>query len=88
MLNYIDPGNVLIHHRMYRDSCVMDGERAVKDLRVFYQWNLSEIIIVDNSITCFSHQLNNGIPLKTWINDESDDQLLLLITYLSQAKSC
>lgn len=64
ILDHLDPDGTLIHHRFYRDSCILDKESGVyiKDLRIFEGWSLSDIILVDNAVYSFARQLDNGIP--------------------------
>ena len=65
ILNYLDPTNELIHHRLYRESCIFDDDQGffVKDLRIFEdQYSFEDMIIIDNCVYSFSYQLDNGIP--------------------------
>ena len=71
ILNKIDPFRRVIRYRLYRDSCVEVKGNYVKDLRVLGR-DLSRVIIVDNSVTSFAFQLENGVPIKTWVNDPLD----------------
>lgn len=83
ILDYLDPDNQYFHHRLYRDTCwkVPDGV-YVKDLRVFHQWNLEDIILVDNAVYSFAFQLDNGIPIIPYYKGKDDKQLLYLKEYL------
>lgn len=64
ILNYLDPEGVLFQARFYRDSCyrlfqpMPNGqgttEMYVKDLRIFKNRSLSDIVLVDNSIYSFA----------------------------------
>jgi Dullard-like phosphatase family protein len=83
ILDYLDPNNEYFQHRFYRDTCwkVPDGV-YVKDLRVFHQWNLKDIILIDNAVYSFAFQLDNGIPIIPYYKGKDDKQLLYLKEYL------
>lgn len=86
VLDYLDPTNKLIHHRLYRDSCVVTQGIFIKDLRIFLNRNLSDVVIVDNSVYSFAYQVNNGIPIISWFDDRNDTELYNLIDYLNILK--
>jgi len=54
----------------------------IKDLRIFHQWDLRDIILVDNAVYSFAHQLDNGIPIFSYYKGKDDEQLLYLKEYL------
>ena len=39
----------------------------VKDLRIIRDRNLSDVILVDNSIISFAFNLDNGVPISAFI---------------------
>lgn len=82
VLNFLDPGNCLIHHRLYRQHCSFQAGTAAKDLRVFTGVDLRDIVICDNLISNFALQLENGVPVKTWTGAKDDKELVLLCQYL------
>lgn len=53
----------------------------MKDLRILGV-DLKNVVLVDNSAYSFGLQLDNGIPILPFYEDESDDELLHLSTYL------
>ena len=55
----------------------------IKDLKIFQNRNLKDIVIVDNSVFCFSNQLSNGILISSFFNDQNDSMLMNLVNYLS-----
>lgn len=83
ILDYLDPENKYFYHRYYRETCWRTPEGVyVKDLRVFHQWTLEDIILVDNAVYSFGFQLDNGIPIFPYIQGKDDKQLLYLKEYL------
>ncbi len=87
VLNYLDPEDKYFHYRLYRDSCVQyrtnDINFYVKDLDIFkYNYDLKDIIIIDNSILSFAYHLNNGIPVVPFYDSKQDSELPLLSFYL------
>ncbi len=74
ILDKIDPKNK-ISKRYYRDHCIMTKTSHLKDL-CFLNKDLSKVIIVDNFPENFSLQRYNGICVKSWFNDLSDQILL------------
>jgi Dullard-like phosphatase family protein len=87
VLDYLDPKKELIHQRFFRDSCINMNGVFIKDLRIFANRNLKDIIIVDNAAYSFAYQLDNGIPIISWHNDPFDKELFNLIDYV-RALSC
>ena len=87
VLNYLDPENKYFHYRLYRDSCVLykknDIQFYIKDLDIFKDnYNLKDIIMIDNSILSFAYHINNGIPVVPFYDSKQDNELPLLCFYL------
>jgi CTD small phosphatase-like protein 2 len=83
VLDLIDPKREIIHHRLYRDNCLLVDGVYVKDLRILTNRNLKDVVLVDNSAYCFAYQMENGIPIVSWYNDRDDSELVELMQYLS-----
>lgn len=45
--------------------------------------DLRDVVIVDNAVYSFAFQLDNGIPIVSWFDNENDKELSNLIGYLS-----
>lgn len=80
VLDLLDPARHIVH-RLFREHCVLANEVFVKDLGLLGR-ELKNVIIVDNSPPCYALQPENGIPIKTWIDDFEDDMLFRLIPLL------
>ena len=85
ILNFIDEDRSIIQHRLYRHHCVRPETGVyVKDLSVIADRNLKDMMLVDNSIISFAFNLSNGIPIKAFLGDRNDDELLYMVTYLEE----
>jgi len=83
VLDHLDPENKYIHHRLFRESCVTTPEGLyIKDLRIFANRNLKDLVIVDNAMYSFGYQVENGIPIIPFYYNKSDRELKTLVPYL------
>jgi hypothetical protein len=91
VLNYLDPNNEYFEYRLYRHNCVdtyVEGEKLyVKDLRIFKNVKMEDMIIIDNSVLSFAFQLDNGIPILPFYDNYDDNELLFLKNYLCDISS-
>ena len=79
----IDPDRKLIKHLLTRDSCFCSAGYLVKDLRMIADRKLEDMIIIDNSIVCFAFNLDNGVPIASFVGDNPmDEELLFMTSYL------
>ncbi|CAI5466667.1 unnamed protein product [Closterium sp. Yama58-4] len=81
LLDIIDPKTELVQHRIFRESCVYIEGNYVKDLSVLGR-DLAKVVIVDNSPQAFGLQVDNGIPIEAWFDDDKDCELQLLLPFL------
>jgi len=84
VMNLLDPDNTLIDHRLYRENCMKLNEVYIKDLRILNR-DLSEVVIVDNNIVSFSHQIENGIVIPAFSGTKLDSELVGLWLFLRQS---
>jgi len=83
VLDYLDPQNQYIQHRLYREHCTPTEEGVyIKDLRVIGNRNMQDMIIVDNAAYSFGYQIENGIPIVPFYDNKTDQELKHLIPYL------
>lgn len=82
ILDYLDPENKIIHHRLYREHCVQVNNFNIKDLRIINR-RIQDIVIIDNAIVSFAFHLNNGVPIISWFKNPYDKELQNLISYFT-----
>lgn len=86
ILDVLDPNGDLIHHRLYRDSCIRveaDGANLyIKDLRILENRDLKDIVIVDNAVISFAYQIDNGIPILPFKEDKEDIEFIHLMKFM------
>ncbi|CAD8159653.1 unnamed protein product [Paramecium pentaurelia] len=88
VIDYLDPNNDIFAHRLYRESCILtSGGIHVKDLRILNR-NLERVALIDNSACNFSWQIDNGIPIIPFFDNQLDDELKHLYKYLSGMREC
>jgi len=92
VLDYLDPQGQYVHHRLFRESCVVTDEGVyVKDLRILGNRNLQDVVLVDNAAYSYGYQVENGIPIIPFYDNKEDQELKHLIPYimsLSNVKDC
>jgi CTD small phosphatase-like protein 2 len=49
---------------------------------------MDEMVIVDNAVYSFGFQLENGIPIIPYYEDDNDEELFHLIPYLTILADC
>ena len=83
LLNSLDKGRGMIHHRLYRQHTSVVNNVNVKDISKLGR-DLSKVIIIDNISDNFQKQSENGIFITTWLGNEKDTELYDLIPILRE----
>ena len=66
IIDYLDPNRDIFAARIYRESCISTDKGFIKDIRIFSNRSLENVVIVDNFILSFAFQLDNGIQILSW----------------------
>lgn len=60
----------------------------IKDLDIILDRDRKDMVIVDNSIVSFAFDLDNGVPINSYMGTEDDDrELLFLFSFLQEISS-
>ena len=87
ILDHIDPENKMFKKRLYRSDCIQIDNFFIKDLDIILDRDPENIVIVDNSILSFAFNLDNGVPINSFMGNEDDDkELLYLYSFLEESK--
>ena len=87
VLNYLDPNKKIFEYRLYRAHCVLcvidEMKFYIKDLKILEDnYDLKNIVIIDNSVLSFAYHLDNGIPISPFYDSKSDTELLDIADFL------
>jgi len=83
LLDVIDRDRKYIHHRVFRESCAHYKDNFLKPLEILNR-SLSNCFLIDNSPQTFGFQINNGIPITSWFDNEKDNELKQLLVILKE----
>ena len=85
ILDYIDPDKKIFTKRLYRQDCIKVENFFIKDLDIILDRDKRSMLIVDNSIVSFAFDLDNGVPINSYLGTEEDDrELLFLYSFLEE----
>nr|XP_043616313.1 carboxy-terminal domain RNA polymerase II polypeptide A small phosphatase 1-like [Erigeron canadensis] len=84
VLDSLDPRG-LIKHRLSRGSCTEVDESFTKDLSRLGR-DLRKVVIVDDRPKSYSLNPKNAIPIKPFIDDLQDDELMNLMGYFRETR--
>ena len=84
VLDFIDKKGIC-KFRLFREHCCCFtngfSNSFIKDLKKLDR-DMKNLIIIDNNPKSFMLNKENGIPIKTWVEDLNDKELFKLIPYL------
>lgn len=81
----MDPNHTIFKKRLYRTDCIQLENFFIKDLDIILDRDKEKMIIVDNSIVSFAFDLDNGVPINSYMGTEDDDrELLFLFSFLEE----
>lgn len=84
ILELLDPKGALFSRRFYRHDCSIVNGSYVKDLRKVYVHASDRVCIIDNTPTAYSLQPHLGVPIKDFLGDPNDRELLGYMDWVSQ----
>ncbi|CAA0254823.1 putative protein-serine/threonine phosphatase [Arabidopsis thaliana] len=73
--------NRVISQRLYRDSCTEMNGRYAKDLSLVAKNDLGSVLLVDDNPFSYSLQPDNGVPIKPFVDDMEDQELMKLAEF-------
>lgn len=78
IIEQIDPQEKYVQHRLYRGNCYLYNDSCpyIKDLRILNR-DLSQVIIVDNSLYAYWFNVDNGVPIAPFTGAQ-DNELVKL----------
>ena len=83
VIDYLDPSKNIIKQRLFREHCMVTEQGIfIKDLRIFGDRKLENIILVDNALYSFAYQIENGVPIIPFYDNKQDKELLSLKKFL------
>jgi len=77
IVNKLDPNNIYINYRFYRDHCIYEGTKSVKKL-VRIGRDIEKIVFVDNIKYNAKYNMENLYHVSSWKDDVYDEEILKL----------
>ena len=86
VLKLIDPEKKYFKYRLFRYNCtqikINNSTYYIKNLDILKNFNLKDLIIIDNSVLSFAYHLDNGVPILPYYEGNEDNELKILTYYL------
>lgn len=80
LMNILDPTGVA-PQRLFREHCTQFNGQFVKDMSRVGR-RMEDIIIIDNSPNSYQFQPENGMPILSWYDDPTDNELMRFVPSL------
>ena len=77
IVNKLDPNNIYINYRFYREHCIYEGTKSVKKL-VRIGRELEKIVFVDNIKYNAKYNMENLYHVSSWKDDVYDNEIVKL----------
>jgi len=71
----------IVSYRLFRQHCKYEKGIYIKELSKIGR-PLEDVIIIDNNPNSYIANIDNGIPILTWYENQKDDELMKLIPLL------
>lgn len=82
VIDHLDPEGKYVTKRLFRENCIFLPQGVfTKDLRIFGNRNLSDLMLIDNSPHTYVFHKTNGVPIIPFYDNYDDKELLKLIAY-------
>ncbi|KAH8394851.1 hypothetical protein KR222_008059, partial [Zaprionus bogoriensis] len=81
VVDKLDAGRGILQRRYYRQHCMPASSYLGKDLYMVNK-DLSRVFIIDNSPSAYREFPQNAIPIKSYVYDPEDQELLNLLPFL------
>lgn len=81
VVDRLDNGRGILQRRFYRQHCMAPSQFLAKNLLLINK-DLANVCIIDNSPTSYRNFPDNAIPIKSYIYDLKDEELLNLLPFL------
>ncbi|TDG39268.1 hypothetical protein AWZ03_014312 [Drosophila navojoa] len=81
VIDKLDAGRGILQRRYYRQHCVNTSSLVSKNLFVVNR-DLNSVLIIDNSPSAYRDFPENALPIKSYIYDPNDRELLNLLPFL------
>lgn len=83
VMQTLDPQKKYFSDLLSRNHCMMTKNGFfIKDLRIIDNKALKTAVLLDNYVHSFAFNLENGIPILEWRNEQDDDELKYMAEYL------
>ena len=87
--NALDPEKKYFSGILSRNHCMLTKNGFfIKDLRLIENRQIKNVVLLDNYVHSFAFNIENGIPILEWKNEQDDDELLHMLGYLKEVSAC
>jgi len=86
VLDEIDPDGCCFW-RLFRDSCVKNKDRYVKDMSILGR-PAESALLLDNSPLCYMFQPEQGLAIESWFDERDDTALYDILPILDELAAC